>query len=64
VGKIVDVRHHCTREHVEDGAVKVVFAKSKGNRSDAHMKNTSQGVCGEHAREHLKSNIDPGEVKN
>jgi hypothetical protein len=59
--KHVDVRHHCVRERVEDGIAKVVFVKSKGNRSDAHTKNTSQGVCEERTREHLKEGNDPGE---
>jgi hypothetical protein len=50
------------REHVEDGIAKVVFMKSKDNRSDICTKNTSQGVHEEHARECLKSsNGDPGE---
>jgi hypothetical protein len=59
--KHVDVRHHHVRERVEDGVAKIVFVKSKGNRSDICTKNTSQGVCEEHAREHLKEGNDPGE---
>jgi uncharacterized protein YpmB len=55
------VRCHCVREHVEDGIAKIVFVKSKDNRSDVHTKNTSQGICEEHAREHLKKSNDPGE---
>jgi uncharacterized protein YpmB len=59
--KHVDVRHHCVREHVEDGVAKIVFVKSKDNRSGICTKNTSQGVCEEHAREHLKESSYPGE---
>jgi hypothetical protein len=59
--KHVDVRHHCVREHTEDGIAKIVFMKSEDNRSDIHTKNTSQGVCEERAREHLKKSSNPGE---
>jgi hypothetical protein len=62
--KHVDVRCHCAREHIEDGIAKAVFAKSKGNRSDTHTKNTSQGVHEECAREHLQGNRDPGKGEN
>jgi hypothetical protein len=61
--KHVDVRCHCVRERIEDGVAKIVFVKSEGNRSDICTKNTSQGVCEEHAREHVKESSNPGEKK-
>jgi hypothetical protein len=43
--------------------VKIFFAKSEDSRSDVFTKNTSQSICEEHAKEHLKSN-DSGKTKN
>jgi hypothetical protein len=61
--KHVDVRCHCARECIEDGVAKIVFVKSEGNRSDICMKNTSQVVCEEHAREHLKKSSNPEKTR-
>jgi hypothetical protein len=64
--KHVDVSCHHVREHIEDGVVKIGFVKSKGDRADVHIKNTSQGIHEEHVEKHLESssNSNAGEVKN
>jgi hypothetical protein len=61
--KHVDVHCHHVRECVKDGIVKIAFAKSKDNRSDVCTKNTSQGICEEHAKEHLKESNHPRKDK-
>jgi hypothetical protein len=62
--KHIDIRCHCVRECVEGSVAKIVFVKSKGNRSGTCTKNASQGVCEECAGEHLKKSSNPGKGEN
>jgi hypothetical protein len=50
--KHVDVRYHYVKEYIEDGIVKIIFVRSKDNKSDIFTKNTNQEIYERHSREY------------
>jgi hypothetical protein len=52
--KHVDIRHHFTREFIEDGIVKVIFVRSNENDADLFTKNLPGEVYERHAQKFLK----------
>ena len=53
--KHVDARYHYVREFVEDGFIKIVFVKSKENKSDIFTKNVTQDIYSLHVTNYVIS---------
>jgi hypothetical protein len=57
--KHIDIRQHFVREFIEDGILKVIFAKSEDNDADIFTKNTTEELFHKHAKKNVeKVNTD------
>ena len=52
--KNIGVWYHFTREHIEDGIVKIVFLRSEQNDADIYTNNVGEKTSNEHSNKYMK----------